>query len=191
MSKILAFSGSARDGSFNQQLVSIAACGALSEGSEVTVINLADYDMPIFSEDLQSRYGMPEKALQFKQLIEDHHGMLIASPEYNSACSPLLLNALTWASRATSADEVPLATYQGKFATLMSASPGPQGGIRGLVALRMLLSNLGVTVTAEQITVAKSFEAFAQGKLKDVMRHSEVRSLGVSLHRMLVKICAT
>ncbi|NOQ15421.1 MAG: FMN reductase, partial [Methyloprofundus sp.] len=52
MSKILAFSGSSRKESFNQKLVKIAASGASQQGASLTIINLADFPMPIFNQDL-------------------------------------------------------------------------------------------------------------------------------------------
>ena len=99
MPKILAFSGSARKSSFNQKLVTIAAEGANAAGADITLINLADYPMPMFDEDLEASEGMPAAARAFKQLLIDHDGLLIASPEYNSAFSPLLKNAIDWATR--------------------------------------------------------------------------------------------
>ena len=48
MTKILAFAGSTRKGSFNHAIVNVAAEGARDAGAEVTVIDLADYQMPIF-----------------------------------------------------------------------------------------------------------------------------------------------
>ena len=49
MPKILAFAGSARQGSLNKKLIAIAAHGARDTGVEVTMIDLADYPMPLFS----------------------------------------------------------------------------------------------------------------------------------------------
>ncbi|OUS23428.1 FMN reductase [Thalassotalea sp. 42_200_T64] len=185
MCKILAFSGSARKGSFNQQLVSIAARGAEAAGAEVTVINLVDFPMPIFNQDLESEQGMPENGQKFKTLLTEHDGLLIASPEHNSSYSSLLKNAIDWASRATSADEVPLSAFQGKYATIMAASPGGLGGLRGLVTLRMLLANIGVTVLPKQIAISQAFSAFEQGKLVDETKHNEVRAMGENLRNLL------
>ncbi len=187
MSKILAFSGSSRKGSFNQQLVRIAARGAQVLGSEVTIINLGNYPMPIFCQDYENEHGMPAKAAEFKQLLLENDGFLIASPEYNSSFSALLKNALDWASRATTPDEIPLSAFQGKFATLMAASPGNLGGLRGLVSLRMLLGNMGVTLAPSQIAIAKAYAAFEQGKLVDEFKHHEVSELGANLHLLLEK----
>lgn len=140
MAKILAFSGSARENSYNQKLVKIAALGASKVGAEVTVINLADYPLPLYNADLEKEQGLPENAKKLKQLMLEHDGLLIASPEYNSAFSALLKNTIDWMSRAESSDESsdekPLAAYQGKVAAIMAASPGALGGIRGLVFLR-------------------------------------------------------
>jgi hypothetical protein len=58
--------------------------------------------------------------------------------------------------------------FRSKIATLMSASPGALGGLRGLVYVRSILSNTGVIVLPDQIAIAKVQEAFnADGSLKD------------------------
>ncbi len=178
MPKILAFSGSARKGSFNQKLVNIAASGAEKEGAKVTVINLADYAMSIFNQDLESNKGMPEKAREFKNLLIAHDGFLIASPEYNSAFSPLLKNVIDWASRSESEGEPPLVAYRGKVAAIMSASPGGLGGLRGLVFLRMLFANLGMIVLPKQQAIAHAFKAFSpDGMLTDEKQQKSVLKL--------------
>ena len=99
MPKILAFSGSARKESYNQKLVQIAAQGAEQAGAEVTVVNLVDYPLPIYNQDLERAEGMPPPAKALKALFIRHDGFIIASPEYNSAFSPLLKNVLDWVSR--------------------------------------------------------------------------------------------
>ena len=143
--RILAFAGSTRKESYNTRLVHIAAEGARQAGAEVTVIDLKDYPLPLFDEDLESEQGAPESAGRLKQLFLSHQGLLISSPEYNSSITPLLKNTIDWVSRPAP-DESPLAAYQGKFATLMAASPGALGGLRGLVHLRSIRVNIGVTV---------------------------------------------
>ena len=179
MTKILAFAGSARKRSFNQCLMKIAAAGAERAGAQVTVIDLADYPMPLFDQDLEAESGMPESARLFKQLLMNHDGFLIASPEYNSAFSPLLKNAIDWASRSESTDEPPLVAYRGKMAVIMAASPGALGGLRGLVFLRMLLANLGMLVLPDQMAVANAHQAFDdRGLLIDKKRQQAVTELG-------------
>jgi len=186
MPTVLAFAGSSREASFNRKLVRVAAAGAEEAGAEVKVIELADYAMPLFSQDLEEKEGMPAPARDFKQLLIEYDGFLIASPEYNGAFSPLLKNALDWASRAESESEPPYAAYKGKVAALMAASPGGLGGMRGLVHLRMLLGNLQVLVLPGQQTLRQAFKAFDdQGDLADERKRQAVRGLGAELVRVL------
>lgn len=188
MPKILAFSGSARKSSFNQKLVALAAQGARAAGANVTVINLADYPMPIFDEDLEASEGMPTAAKAFKQLLIDHDGLLIASPEYNSAFSPLLKNAIDWATRPFGPDIKSAPPFAGKYAAIMATSPGALGGIRGLVFLRLLLSNIGVTVLPSQHAVPHATKVFnSDGSLNDEQVQKNVMDLGKDLTQELAK----
>ncbi len=174
MTNILVFSGSGRKDSFNQKLAGVAAKAAQNAGADVSLVNLADFNMPLFDQDLEAEQGMPEGAEKFKRLLTDCDGFIIASPEYNSAFSPLLKNAIDWASRAIEG-EPPMETYKNKSAAIMSASPGALGGMRGLVFLRMLLNNLGVLVIPEQTTVSAAHQAFdANGNLLDEKKQAAV-----------------
>lgn len=188
MVKILAFAGSARQESFNKRLVSQAAQGVKDAGAEVTLIDLADFSLPLFDQDLEEAQGMPESAKAFKQLLIEHDGLLIASPEYNSSFSPLLKNMIDWASRKERQDEPPLAAFKGKVAAIMAASPGALGGLRGLVFLRLLLSNIGVVVLPEQMTLPKAMNAFsADGRLLDQQQYQQATDLA----RRLVSVTAS
>ncbi len=187
-SKILAFAGSARRESYNKKLLKIAASGAQAAGAAVTVIDLADYPLPLFNEDLEQESGAPENAKKLKQLFVEHQGLLIACPEYNSSITPLLKNTIDWVSRPA-AGEPSLVAYRGKVATLLSASPGALGGLRGLVHVRSILGNIGVIVLPDQIAVAKAFEAFdPNGSLKDPKQHSAVTDLGAGLAKFLTRL---
>lgn len=130
--KILALAGSARIESFNKKLVKIAAAGAADAGAEVTLIDLLDYPMPLFNEDLEAKDGLPESVLQFKALLKSHQGLLLACPEYNGSITPLLKNAIDWASRPEPGEApMALSCFKGKVAALLSASPGSLGGNAG------------------------------------------------------------
>jgi NAD(P)H-dependent FMN reductase len=187
MVKILAFPGSARTESYNQKLVKIAAQGSEQAGAEVKAVNLANYPMPLFNQDLEAEQGMPKSARDFKELLISHDGFLIASPEYNSAFTPLLKNAIDWASRREG-DETPLLAYRNKVAVIMAASPGALGGLRGLVMLRMLLSNLGMIVLPGQLALAAADKAFGEdGRLIDTAKQSAALELGANLAGYLNK----
>jgi len=188
--RILAFAGSTRKESFNVRLIHIAAEGARSAGADVTVLDLNDYPLPLFDQDLEQEQGMPENAAKVKQLFLDHDGLLIASPEYNSSITPLLKNTIDWVSRPAEG-ESPLAAYRGKVAALMAASPGGLGGLRGLVHVRSILSSIGVIVLPDQIAVSRAFEAFDdEGQLKDNKQQVRVQGLGESVARTVSKLAS-
>lgn len=186
--RILAFAGSARRESFNKRLVRIAASGAEQAGADVTLIDLADYPLPVFNQDVEVEEGLPANAVALKKLFLEHDGLLIASPEYNSSISPLLKNTIDWVSRQADG-EAPLAAYRGKAAAVLSASPGGLGGLRGLFHVRDILLNIGVTVLPNQVAVSEAHNAFTDdGRLKNEKRHASVEALGRTLGEMLQKL---
>src|SRR5262245_55556658 len=188
MPRILAFAGSLRRDSFNKKLVPIAAKGAREAGAEVTLIALKDFPLPLFDQDLEAEQGMPENGKKLKQLFIDHDGLLIAAPEYNSSITAVLKNAIDWVSRPAPG-EPSLVAFRGKVATLMSASPGALGGLRGLVHVRSILGNIGVIVLPDQLAVPKANEAFeADGSLKDPKQQSGIEGLGHTLASFLMKL---
>ncbi|QDV23962.1 NADPH-dependent FMN reductase [Aureliella helgolandensis] len=180
--KILAFAGSARKGSYTKQLAKVAADAAQEAGAVVTLIDFADYPLPLFDEDLE-RAGTPENATKLKTLFLDHDALLIVTPEYNSSLPPLLKNVIDWVSRQA-AGESPLAAYQGKTATIFAASPGALGGLRVLVHLRSILSNIGVTVLPGQFALAAAHEELDDGKLKNPKNQQRVAALAAELVRV-------
>jgi NAD(P)H-dependent FMN reductase len=186
--KILAFAGSARTDSLNKKLVKIAAAGASEAGADVTLIDLYDFQMPVYDGDLEQREGLPQNALSLKELMLAHHGFLISSPEYNSSISPLLKNTIDWASRQVGS-EIPLACYKGKVAGIMSASPGGLGGLRGLVHIRAILENIGVIVIPEQTAVSKAHEAFDKdGSMKNKDQEQQVKKIGSQVTKLLMAV---
>jgi len=163
--KILVFAGSTRKDSLHRKLVQVAAAELRRAGADVTVADLRDYPMPLYHGDLEAAEGLPQGAKAFKELVRGQDGIVIASPEYNGSFSALLKNAIDWISRPETG-EPRLAAFRGKTAALLSASPGPGGGHRGLRHLRELLEMMGVKVVASQVTVARAMEAFdADGRL--------------------------
>jgi chromate reductase len=188
--KILAFAGSARTDSFNKKLVKIALDGAKAAGAEVTYVDFKDLPMPLFDEDLEAAQGLPQTVLQFKSLLKQHQGFLIASPEYNSSISPLLKNAIDWASRPAP-DEAPLACFRDKVAGLMATSPGGLGGLRGLVHVRSILQNIGVLVLPDQKAIPNAYQAFDEtGNLKDEKQRTDIYNLGSKLAAIATKLAA-
>lgn len=188
--KILAFAGSTRIDSFNKKLVKVAAAGAMENGVDVTIIDLRDFAMSLYDGDLEQKEGLPSNARKLKDLMLSHQGFLISSPEYNSSISGVLKNTIDWASRPSEGEES-LACFKDKVAGIMSASPGGLGGLRGLVHVRAILENISVLVIPEQIAVAKAHEVFnTDGTLKDKKQEEQVKRIGASVAKLLIKLTA-
>lgn len=188
--KVLAFSGSLRKGSYNKQLVRVAARFARDAGADVTELDLADHPLPIFDEDLETRDGVHPTAMKLKKLFREHDAFLISSPEYNSSLSAALKNTIDWLSRPVDG-EPPLACFKGKTAALFAASPGALGGLRGLVHLRAILGNIGVLLLADQLAVGKANEAFAaDGSLTNPKQAAMVKAIVDDLVRVATAVRA-
>lgn len=161
MIKLLFLSGSTRQQSFNKKLAQLAAnyC-KLNPEVEAIFIDLKDYQMPIYNGDDESNNGLPNNAILLKKLFSQADGFFISSPEYNSSISALLKNTIDWLSRPHEEDEKPLIAFKDKVCAISSISPGGLGGLRGLVSLRMILSNIGVHVIPTQAAIGSAFQAF-------------------------------
>jgi NAD(P)H-dependent FMN reductase len=169
--RAMVISGSERAGSFNRRLARLAAAAAREQGAQVSEVDLRALALPLFDADLEARAGQPAGALELRRLFATHEALVIAAPEYNGFVTPLLVNALDWASRPKAGDGLPdgLAAINGTVVGLMSASPGVWGGVRGLIALRQFCSlTLAMQVVPPSLSVPRANEAFDDaGRLVD------------------------
>ena len=179
--RIAAFAGSLRKGSFNRKVLSRAILGAQKAGAEVDLIDLNEFHAPLYDGDIESRSGLPEAILSFKERVEPAQGLLIASPEYNSSVSAALKNIIDWASRPTSKQD-PRPCFKNKMCALLTTSPGHLGGIRGLSHLRDILHNVGIRVINEQYALPGAGTAFAEdGSITDTTLDERVQQIGEAL----------
>jgi len=184
--KFLAISGSIRKESCNKKALKVLVRAVRDAGAEVTHLDLADYPMPLYDGDLESQQGLPANVKKFQSLIAKHDGLIIASPEYNGLPTPLLKNALDWASRTDKNNQNSgVKIFEGKVAALISASPSNLGGVRGLPITAQFLSNLGLIVVPDRATIGNCFENFdANGEVKD----ERIRALIIKEGKMATKI---
>lgn len=175
MTQIAVIAGSTREGSFNRALARLAIAALEQQGAIVTDVDLATFDLPIYSTALETN-AFPDDALRLKSLFAAQDGLLFVSPEYNGSIPPLLKNAIDWASRPTGDESlVALTAYRGKASAVMSASISPFGGLRGLMQLRQILSTIQTLVIPEQVVIPNAHTAFADdGRLKDALPASLV-----------------
>jgi chromate reductase len=175
--KILVFAGSARSASFNKKLARIAAGMAKDAGADVTLLDLADHRLQMYDGDVEAGSGVPEDARALRKIFLAHDALIIASPEYNSSIAPLLKNTLDWISRPDG-DDAMVAAYRGKVAGIMSAAPGALGGLRGLVHLRSILGNIGVTMVPQQVAISSAASAFNEdGSLANEAHVGQVKAV--------------
>ena len=179
--KILVIPGSLRAASYNGRLAALATKELTLADADVTRISLLDYPLPIYDADLAEKSGPPQNAVRLKRLISGHHGVFIASPEYNASLTPLLKNMIDWISVVREGGEPQLAAYQNRVFALGGASPGRSGAMQSLLALRQVLAvGCRAFVIAEQVSVPNAAHAFddmdelrdarVAGELKIVVR---------------------
>ena len=185
MTKIAILAGSTREGSFNQALGAAAARALEAHGAEVTVVDLAGFDLPLYSAALEAN-AFPADARRLKQVLSQQAGLLVVTPEYNGSIPPLLKNAIDWASRPTDGEPMlALSAYRGKATAVMGASLSPFGGLRAVTHLRQILSTVQMLVIPEQVQLPAAHLAFdEQGALKDAMAASLVDMTAASLVRV-------
>lgn len=186
MARILVFAGSTREGAFSKQLARAGAIAldGLSGPQTSNLIDLADFEAPVYNADLEAAKGLPEPIRSFKILARQHDGMMIATPEYNGCVPPLLVNLFSWASRPEG-DEGP-SVFHDRPVALMASSPGGLGGVRVVPRLRDMVSELGMIPASGFVSVPHAHSAFAvDGKLADPAQQNGVTGLA---ERLLAQI---
>ena len=168
--KILIFAGSTRQHSLNRRLATAAAALARASGAEVSHIELADFDIPMYNADLEAR-GTPPDVIKLKQLMHDHPAWIICSPEYNGSYTALLKNTIDWASSPVKGDPVwqdGMKAFKGKVVGVLSASNGALGGLRSQSHLVPLLFNLQCWVAPTAFALSRAADALTDdGQLPD------------------------
>ncbi|WP_110781305.1 NADPH-dependent FMN reductase [Rhodopseudomonas faecalis] len=181
--KILVIPGSLRTGSLNIKLAQVAIAALARAGADVTELSLADYPLPIYDGDLEARSGVPDAAVQLKRMIGAHQGVLLVTPEYNSAPPPLLKNAIDWVSRIQDPGESAGEVFRHRAFALAAASAGKLGGARCLAALRLILSGCRAPVIPNQLTLSFADQAYDdQGRLKN---NADVEALQAMVQQLI------
>ena len=168
--KVLVFAGSTRIASHNRKLAREVAGLAKEQGAEVTHLELADYDVPMYNADLEAR-GTPADVMKLKQVFYEHPAWIICTPEYNASYPALVKNTFDWISSPVKGDPVwndDFRSSRGKVVGVLSASPGALGGLRSQSHLVPLLFNLHCWVAPRTYALGRAADAFDEaGRLKN------------------------
>lgn len=143
--KILTFAASNSRSSINQKLA-LHACNVLCEifqdTFEVALIDLNDFEMPLYSVERQDQNGVPELAHKFLNHIRTADGLVISFAEHNGSYSVAYKNIFDWCSR------IEVKVYQDKPMLTLATSPGSRGGDTVLETANAALPYFGGRVVA-------------------------------------------
>ena len=120
MKKIITMGGSTSRASINKQLAEYA--GDQLKGVELEKLDLNDYDLPLYSIDLENERGFPKDLQILNKKLADSDGIILSLAEHNGAYSAAFKNAFDWLSR------IEAKVWRNKPMLLLSTSPGPRGG---------------------------------------------------------------
>jgi chromate reductase len=153
--KIVAFAGSNAEQSVNKKLIHYAA--TYFENDEVEILDLNDYEMPIFKPEREAA-GIPQLAIDFAKKIDASDLILMSLAEYNSTYTAAFKNIFDWVSRVKDRKH-----FGEKPMFLMSAAPGPGGGKNVTEAFLKRAPFSGTTVL-ENFILPKFKDNFEEGK---------------------------
>lgn len=172
--KILAFAASNSRTSINKQLIAYAA--SLLGTDMVEIVDINDYEMPIYSSDLEKAHGIPEAASRFLNKIEAADALLISFAEHNGNYTAAYKNLFDWASRENQK------VYQGKPIVMLSTSPGP-GGAKSVLSLATGSAHYFNGEVKASLSVPSFYDNFDQGKgeLKDPELKAQLKAVLATL----------
>lgn len=175
MGKIIAFSGSNSKNSINQKLIHVAA--KMVEFHEVEVLDLRDYDAPLFGVDLEAEKGIPDSMMALREKMREADGFIISTPEHNGSMPSLLKNTIDWLSRINEK------VFEDKPTVFLSTSPGPRGGASALGHLVVIMPYRGAHVVG-QYSLGSFNEKYINGTLNE-SSSSEIKKVIHSLEESI------
>jgi chromate reductase len=182
---LLVLPGSSRSGSLNMTLARAACRIGEAQGARGRVLDLRSLGLPVYDGDLEASEGVPPRTADLIDAILAADAILVVTPEYNGFPTPLVINAFDWVSRAPANGNRPagLKATAGKPVGLLSASPGPLGGLRSMNFLRQYLQMaFGMIVHPRQFALSRADQAFdTKGELKEEKSREAVAGVVGSL----------
>lgn len=161
--KILAFAASTHNKSINKQLVHYAS--QLLDKVQVEILDLNDYELPLYSQDKEDELGHPQLAKDFLAKIGDSDGVLISFAEHNGSYAVGYKNIFDWCSR------IEPKVFQNKPMVLLATSPGSMGGASVLAAAVQSAPYFDGIVKAS-LSIPSFYDNFDGDK--QVLRHDEL-----------------
>lgn len=149
--KIVAFGASISRKSINKTLATYVA--NMVADAEIDVLDLAEFELPLFSVDTEEEIGQPQAARDFLARIASADALVISFAEHNASYTAGYKNLFDWASR------IDLKVFQGKPALYLSTSPGKGGAANVLAAATGSASHFGADLKAS-VSVPGFYDVF-------------------------------
>jgi len=176
MKKIITLAGSSSKKSINKQLAEYTA--SLIQDVEILNLDLNDYQLPLYSIDVENDAGFPADLLVLDEIIENTDGIILSLAEHNGAYSVVFKNAFDWLSRINGK------VWKNKPMLLLSTSPGARGGQSVMdIALNRFPFNGGNIIGS---TTFPSFnDNFKNGKVENLTLNKKLVALTKDLIKTL------
>ncbi len=158
MKNIIAFAGSNSKNSINKQLAVYTS--SLINDVDVMILDLNDFELPIYGIDYENEVGIPENAQNFLSLIQSSDGIVLSLAEHNGSYATVFKNIFDWMSR------IDKNVWADKPMLLMSTSPGGRGGATVLESAKSTFPHLGGNIV-NSISVPSFHDNFKDGKISN------------------------
>lgn len=159
--RLLFLSGSSQVGSVNSRLAGAAAdLARRTFDAAVTVIDLADFDLPNYARHAGRSDDLPGDVVKLRALLADADGVFLSSDEYTGTYSALFRNAVEW---LTDERDGVRPVLRGKPVALCGASSGGVGALRGQPALNQFLLEMGAPVISQNLRFGATLAPFGPG----------------------------
>jgi NAD(P)H-dependent FMN reductase len=138
-----------------------------------------DFELPLYSSDIEKASGIPENAIKFLELIQSADGIVLSLAEHNGIFSAAFKNIFDWMSR------IDKNVWQNKPMLLMAASPGSRGGANVLRTTKELLPRYGGNIVAD-FSLPSFYENFSQDGLKNKVLNDSLNQKILRLQEAIV-----
>nr|WP_321245536.1 NAD(P)H-dependent oxidoreductase [uncultured Psychroserpens sp.] len=156
MKNIITFAGSNSKDSINKQLAVYAS--TLVDNVEVTVLDLNDFELPLYGMDYEIAHGIPDNAHKFLQYIKSTDGIILSLAEHNGTYATVFKNLFDWLSRIDGK------LWSDKPMLLMATSPGARGGATGLEIAQGRFQYMGGNIVGS-FSFPSFGDNFSEGKI--------------------------
>lgn len=178
--KIIGIAGSTSKNSINKSLVSYV--GSQLKDFDFELLDLNDYEMPIYSIDYQNAHGIPDKAQAFFDKINEAQGIVISLAEHNGNFATALKNIIDWVSR------IKMTYLEDKPLVVMATSPGANGA-RSVLEVGVTTFSFAGAKIIGRFSLPLFYENFVDDRITDQQLddelHKNIALLKDALHAEL------